>query len=469
MNDLEQLADRLTNLADAAGGRTPEDIFDAAVAESSSSAGGPHRRRYSALAVAAALVLVVGVASWRIWDGGDSKLVTTPAGPTDVTPDPTAGQSTAVAPTTSPASASTEGAGSSTTSAAVEPGPTSFSPGWTDLPPTPGPLSNEVVAVPDGVLGFYQSEDRLEGYDRTDQAVQMAGAYYDYDAGVWAEVRPIENEGAVPSRIASVWTGQQVIVIGSLVDTGGIVLARWTPGEEGFVKVSAPEVESRLVDEATQFRWTIRDDRAVLLISSLATASARIHQLWEYDPVVDSWERLVDPPTTSDLVFGFEWTGEQLLVVSGVATDTETLYDGIAVIAHRPGALGWTKASKPPELSGQAAGSAWDGQRLVVVSYDPSAAAYDPTTDTWTSLEAPPIQTGEGTPSVVALADGTVAALLFGQVASLPAGRTEGWTVNDSRLPGPSDGSAWGQTIVVSEYVDESRLGGSNLAAVFNL
>lgn len=94
MNDLKELGDRLQELASPPGGRSADDIFDTAVGGSSDHAqDAPRHRRHSALLVAAALVLVAGFGSWRMWGGDDAKLVTTPAGPTEAPPKPPDDQS----------------------------------------------------------------------------------------------------------------------------------------------------------------------------------------------------------------------------------------------------------------------------------------------------------------------------------------------------------------------------------------
>ena len=87
MNDLKRLVDRLEELADPPGGRAAEDILNAAAGGSATATeGGPNRRRSSALLVTAAIVLVAGFVSLHVWDGDDTRLVTTPAGPTEASP-----------------------------------------------------------------------------------------------------------------------------------------------------------------------------------------------------------------------------------------------------------------------------------------------------------------------------------------------------------------------------------------------
>jgi hypothetical protein len=157
----------------------------------------------------------------------------------------------------------------------------------------------------------------------------------------------------------------------------------------------------------------------------------------------------------SDRVFSIDWTGEELVVLAGRLTAIPTWYDGVELLRLRPGERAWRSASREPaelELSGQAADAAWDGERLVVVTYAPSAGAWDPDTDTWSAVPRPPFAGAEDTPTVVATGGGGVVAGLGDDHATLTAGGTA-WTA----LPGdgirtvvPSGDVLIGQGPVVS-------------------
>jgi hypothetical protein len=116
-----------------------------------------------------------------------------------------------------------------------------------------------------------------------------------------------------------------------------------------------------------------------------------------------------------------------------------SLYDGLELYRLDPEDGEWRDASPPRDmgLTGQAAAGAWDGHRLVVVTYAPEAVAFDPTTSSWSALGLPPIGAAEDYPTVEVTSEGDVVAGYWSHYAVLPAGANE-WEAlpeRDVRLP----------------------------------
>ncbi len=114
------------------------------------------------------------------------------------------------------------------------------------------------------------------------------------------------------------------------------------------------------------------------------------------DPATGSWRMLPKAPTGE----GFTaWTGRELIGwgggCCGDASDEGSAYD--------PAANTWRTLARSPLAPSQRPLGAWTGHRLILVvnGYNPAddkpypaslarAAAYDPATDTWSRLAAPP-------------------------------------------------------------------------------
>jgi hypothetical protein len=171
-----------------------------------------------------------------------------------------------------------------------------------------------------------------------------------------------------------------------------------------------------------------------------------------YDPVTDQWRLLPGPPRSFPQYGDAVWTGEEVLFVGGAAPDDAPTIG----VAYDPHAATWRRLSPSPLADYEAA--VWAGGRLVVAASRGQTArdgiaAYDPTTDAWTSLPEPPMTSqwllvGAGdclvaygfdwlahatpTLAIMDMATGT-----WGPLIETPLGRDAGkptWTDNDQLL-----------------------------------
>ena len=308
---------------------------------------------------------------------------------------------------------------------------------WTPLARPPVPVSSRAaVGVPGGAV-FWELSDQDGSTD--DKYAYLW--HLDLATDEWT----VAAHGArrVPPGTVrwgvgdTIWTGDRVIALmyPSTTNEGRIAqlfeTVSWTPGDSEVERVASLEMPADLTGAHPYAVRLVATGQGVAALISVQTSTGESRtSVWSLDLDADSWRRLPDLPTTSDRVFSIDWTGEELVVLAGRPTPMATYYDGLDLFRLRPGDSTWREAARPPdasELSGQAADAAWDGRRLVVVSYAPSAATWDPSTDTWSALPMPPIDAAEDYPRVQTSADGTVIASLGVDAARLDRGGST-WT-----------------------------------------
>jgi hypothetical protein len=145
-----------------------------------------------------------------------------------------------------------------------------------------------------------------------------------------------------------------------------------------------------------------------------------------YNPAADQWRELSPAPTELD----FSQAG-------GTITNNESftnLRSDVMVLAYDPAEDSWGRAPESG-FSGQAIDAAWDGERLVVLSYQPPfVTTYSPTADRWS--EGPPwsVDGCEAGPVVATVRSGAA----LGRICGF-WGLIEGGTVVD--VPPPFDDS----------------------------
>jgi hypothetical protein len=107
-----------------------------------------------------------------------------------------------------------------------------------------------------------------------------------------------------------------------------------------------------------------------------------------YDPKIDSWTRLVAPPSGALRYGGVAaWDGHELLVVGRHVA-----------LAYDPQANSWRRLARPPR-SLAAAQAFWTGRRLLVLGGGEAEHlfAYDPGSNRWTKLPPLPVQGSQQT------------------------------------------------------------------------
>jgi hypothetical protein len=276
----------------------------------------------------------------------------------------------------------------------------------------------------------------------------------------------------------TIWTGDEVLlVVPTWSDrtgaAGELTTLRWRPGDVAARLAGQVVIPGDARPEPNLQVTLAMDGGDVLALVTRFGATTQTeptyradHQLWrlDLDTDDDGWTRLADPPTTGDRIYGFEATPDGVLVTSSEPPPEGSSFNRYgAVLVHRLDPDGaWRQLSPGPEdLTGQSAGSVWDGERLVVVSYQPSAAALDPSGDAWTELPAPPIDGCEDYPAVLRTGAATVtgycqrfAMLVDGQDAWLPVPESDDAAdrliaADDRRVLGARWYEATGQTQLV--------------------
>lgn len=186
---------------------------------------------------------------------------------------------------------------------------------------------------------------------------------------------------------AAAWTGKELIVTGMRFGpTGNMigaknVAAAYNPSTHAWRRLTpAPKMDSYCRRDAA---WTGKQ----LLLWGCGQAA--------FDPATGSWRMLPKAPTGE----GFTaWTGHELIGWGGGCCG-DAAGDGSA---YDPAANTWRTLARSPLGASQHALGAWTGHRLILVvsGYSPDdkpyparvarAAAYDPATDTWSRVAAPP-------------------------------------------------------------------------------
>ena len=197
---------------------------------------------------------------------------------------------------------------------------------------------------------------------------------------------------AAPVRIdadpAAAWTGKELIVTGMRFGpTGNMigaknVAAAYNPSTRTWRRLApAPKMDSYCRRDAV---WTGKQ----MLLWGCGQAA--------FDPETGSWRMLPKAPTGEGSV---AWTGRELIGWGGGCCGDASA-DGSA---YDPAANTWRTLARPPLAPSQGPLRAWTGHRLILVvsGYSPAdakpypasmarAAAYDPATDTWSRVAAPP-------------------------------------------------------------------------------
>jgi hypothetical protein len=245
------------------------------------------------------------------------------------------------------------------------------------------------------------------------------------------EILPPLPDISLSSGAAVVWTGTELVV--------------WS-GRDDAVVYSAESRAWRAISAAplpprpTTPPAGAMTDRGVLIAASTQLA------LW--DPETDVWAELEPAPrpvhdliVEGDLVLSYSamakldlgtgewrslpeqpieiarpttaWTGEELIVVGGPGDPFTTAVG----IAYDPATDRWRELPAPPsDLRAEALSADWDGERVVVVNYDMRAVALDPANGTWSDLPEVPAMFGEWTPTLRATGGTSIAFMSAGPV-----------------------------------------------------
>ena len=111
-----------------------------------------------------------------------------------------------------------------------------------------------------------------------------------------------------------------------------------------------------------------------------------------------TWKQLPAASVAADTNVTAVWTGKQMIVtgVSGVAPDGNFLQSFNVALAYDPAAGTWTRLAAPPGHSDylERHTAVWTDKEMLVWGF--GKAAFDPETNRWRPLGAPPTQGGAG-------------------------------------------------------------------------
>lgn len=308
---------------------------------------------------------------------------------------------------------------------------------WRDLPPSPAVVASwpgfhgfwtgEVLLVLGRVLDDDRSRILVQSYNPeaetwsvsaplpaddaalgaavwTGNEIVMAGGElngpddrawaYRPDTGEW---RALPDPGLKPVEgMAGVWNGSEAIFIGGYSGAGGSEGVAYNPAA-GQWRQLAPSPSSQSIQGHELF-WT----GEVVIVASGNAGPEHRSSLSIYDPVFDSWRSSAPIPISAAESLGADWTGTELILWGGYGTYGSPEDDGDNVYgdgaAYDPVTDTW-RVLPPSPLTDRCQHTAtWTATTLVVFGGleqcgDPNvlaqgtAAAYDPSTDSWTTME----------------------------------------------------------------------------------
>jgi hypothetical protein len=383
MPTIDELRRNLEALADEPGARTDAELLAAAREQTGTpglTTADPGRRQTARVVVAAAAVvaLVAGAAWWLRAGHTDERIIT--------------GEDPADSP---------ERRGS---------------PVWQDLPLLPQGLAAEAVLVPGGVFAWQGPGGGPSGEPATVYPAGGSAAFSADGSQAWTKIDS-DTAGPLPEADSSdtIWTGDEVVRV-SASSGGGVgplEVQRWRPGDDAIERGTPTEIPGAPEDAWLGVRLTTDGGDVLALVSvpqAFGGGSSYLvdNHLLRYRPDDDEWITEEDPPQTGDRIYGFEQTPAGLLITSAVPPPQGAQLNqyGTVVVDRqvRPGV--WDRSTPAPaEITGQSAGAVWAEDRLMVVSYRPSAATWDPERDAWTLTDVPPIDGCEDYPTALRTAD----------------------------------------------------------------
>ncbi len=217
-------------------------------------------------------------------------------------------------------------------------------------------------------------------------------AAYDPAADSWRTL-PDPPEAFSPSSPA-LWTSDRLVFVDQGPDPA-------VYGPDGIVEVAAYDHPVLAYDPATD-SWTqwadvpLADVRDAIWADGAIVATGGDQSAVRYEMATDTWQPLpqLTGPDGNDLAIGatLDWTGTEVLALSYPKGEDGRRSASIAALD--PATWTWGEVSTSP-LSWLSGVPVWTGDRLIALTSDPDEdwgevnAAFDPATDTWTSIENP--------------------------------------------------------------------------------
>ena len=317
-------------------------------------------------------------------------------------------------------------------------------PGW--HPFSPGPLlpRTEMVTAWTGTRLLVWGGDSPHG-SLTD------GALYDPATDTW---RPMAPGPLVDDSIGhtGAWDGTELLVWEhdwSGAKAGGAGAA-YNPATNTWRRLA-----SNLLPAGLNPPTLVWDGHALLVWAATrpdGTTKPSASVFDAYDPGRDRWTSLPAGPVDVNNTAGV-WTGSELLVLGWQTNAANGVFPtgGFRpAAAYDPATNRWRTIPAPPwdpGESGSALTMAWTGTQAVAYTYALRSAAFDPTVSRWTLLADLPLAARECYPTSSAIA-GAVLAFYCGQAALLTPGSPTWtavdtpWTPSGSTVPVTGDAPA---------------------------
>jgi hypothetical protein len=307
--------------------------------------------------------------------------------------------------------------------------------GWSRLPPSPT-LRARVASVWTGheVLVWGGDTD-LGGTHHAD------GAEYDPATEEWRALPP--SPLSPRSSPGAVWTGTEMLVWGGWSGSGdGTPLgdgAVYDPERRSWRMLPPAPLGPRVPVAAV---WTGRE----VLVWGDASRFTAVVDGAAYDPVADRWRVLPRAPAALNEASAV-WTGGQMIVFGALLDGNNwSKTEHARGIAYRPVLNQWHEIAPYP-LSPQATWAVWTGEEVAVWDYELRAAAYDPVDDAWRDLPHLPLDFSECYPRSVSL-ENVIFAWHCGGPAALLDLTSDEWIVVR-----PPEQVVWGNPLGAGDVV----------------
>jgi N-acetylneuraminic acid mutarotase len=427
---MSDLPDLLERFADEGGHRGAANVFAAAV----DALGERQRRRRTRTVIAAAVALTLasgGIAAIAVDAHHDGLKVQTTTPAQSVAPAPV---TTAKAPTTTgtisapPLAAANDGAWSLAPfqDAAVG-GPvvwtgkevivagagccddlgsinlTAYNPttkSWRNLPATPLTPRAGAAGVWTGTELVVAGGDASADGSASHASPATDGAAWNEATNSWHRISDMPT--TLAGEPTAVWTGREVLVwsSGPALDNipGREVVLAYNPATDTWRSLPTSGLTPR--DGAVTV-WT--GNELVVWGGGVSSGAAGLGGGGPFysagarlDPATSTWRRLPPAPVPARGLATAVWTGHEVLLWGGVTASGADVGKGAA---YNPATDTWRALPASPLRAKASAASAWTGRFFIVIGgaagYNlptpgPGAAAYDPATNTWTSLPAAP-------------------------------------------------------------------------------
>lgn len=228
----------------------------------------------------------------------------------------------------------------------------------------------------------------------------------------------------VDAGLASVWTGEELIVSGVTESPDGTLIdapevaAAYRPATNSWRRLASPPKTENFCDRSAAWtgeemlvwgcgqvafdkkanRWR-RLPPAPIGAPGLAVWTGRELIGWgggccgdasadgaAFDPETDTWRKLAPSPLAASQGPIGAWTGRELILfVSGLDPDGNPIADAPRAAAYNPATDTWRRIQPAPR---PLAAAVWDGQEILTVGAGGGGFAYDPVANRWRSFAA---------------------------------------------------------------------------------